>query len=188
MGYHDHMQKIADIDILGDKDVQQRVTRLSLALFAATLAVAVLLAVFGALEDVGVWWWWVALALGSVVALPVHELVHAAAFRLLCPGCRVSFGFQDAFLYTKTDGAVAARGRMVAVLLAPAVLVTAGLAALALAFGRPVLAALLAGVHLSGCAGDLLMAAAALREPLCTHVQDTETGISLLSDVSEGDQ
>ena len=186
MGYHDHMQKIADIDILGDKDVQQRVTRLSLVLFAATLAVAVLLAVFGALEGVGVWWW-VALALGSVGALPVHELVHAAAFRLLCPGCRVSFGFQDAFLYTKTDGAVAARGRMVAVLLAPAVLVTAGLAAIALAFGCPVLAVLLAGVHLSGCAGDLLMAAATLREPLCTHVQDTETGISLLSGVSVED-
>ena len=30
MGYHDHMQKIANIDILGDEDLQQRVTRLSL--------------------------------------------------------------------------------------------------------------------------------------------------------------
>ena len=185
MGYHDHMQKIADIDILGDKDLQLRVTRLSLAILAATLVAAVLLAVCGALEHVDVWWW-VALALGVVVALPVHELVHAAAFRLLCPGCRVSFGFQDAFLYTKTDGAVVARGRMVAVLLAPAVLVTAALATLTLALGCPVLAVLLAGVHLSGCAGDLLMSAAALDEPRCTHVMDTETGISLLSDVSEG--
>ena len=75
---------------------------------------------------------------------------------------------------------------MVAVLLAPAVLVTGALAALrALAAGRPVLAVLLAGVHLSGCAGDLLMAEAALRERACTHVRDTETGITLLSDHEE---
>ncbi|MDM8271174.1 DUF3267 domain-containing protein [Thermophilibacter provencensis] len=180
------MQKITDIDILGDKDVQLRVTRLSLAFLVVTLAAAALLAVCGALEHVDVGWWWVALALGVVVALPAHELVHGAAFKLLCPGCRVSFGFQDAFLYTKTDGAVAARGHMVAVLLAPAVLVTAALAAGALAFGCPVLAVLLAGVHLSGCAGDLLMSAAALNEPRCTHVVDTETGIALLSDVFEG--
>lgn len=185
MGYHDHMQKIADIDILGDKDLQLRVTRLSLAFLVVTLAAAALLAVCGALEHVDVWWW-VALALGVVVALPVHELVHGAAFKLLCPGCRVSFGFQDAFLYTRTDGAECERRRMVVVLLAPSVLVTAGVAVPALVMERPVLAVLLAGVHLSGCAGDLLMSAMALAEPRCTHIRDTETGISLLSDVSEG--
>ena len=46
--------------------------------------------------------------------------------------------------------------------------------------GCPVLAVLLAGIHLSGCAGDLIMAAASLREPRCTHVRDTETGVDLL--------
>ena len=30
MGYHDHMQKIASLDILTDKNLQQRVMRLSL--------------------------------------------------------------------------------------------------------------------------------------------------------------
>ena len=184
MGYHDHMQKIADIDILCDKDLQQRVMRLSLAILAVALVVAALLAVLGALESVDVWWW-VALGLGCAAPLPVHELVHGAAFKLLCPGCRVSFGLKDAFLYTKTEGVVVSRGRMVAVLLAPAVLVTAAVAALALVAGCPVLAALLAGIHLSGCSGDILMAAAALREGRCTHVRDTDTGIELLA---EGDQ
>lgn len=184
MGYHDHMQKIAEIDILGDKDLQQRVTRLSLVIAAITLVAAVLLGALAGGEEIGVWWW-VALAVGSLVVLPVHELVHAAAFKLLCPGCRVSFGFQDAFLYTKTDGAVLRRACMVAVLLAPAVLVSVAVAAAAALAGCPVLVVLLAGLHLSGCSGDVLMVAEVLREPLCTHVRDTETGISLLSDASE---
>ena len=178
------MRTIADIDILGDESLQARVARLSLAIVVATVLVAVSLGFAMGGEKVDVWWW-VALAAGSLVALPVHELVHAAAFKLLCPACRISFGFQDAFLYTKTNGAVLRRGRMVAVLLAPSVLVTTALAALAFAAELPVLAVLLAGIHLSGCAGDMLMAVACLREPSCTHVRDTETGIALLSDHEE---
>ena len=158
------MRLIADIDILGNEPFQARVAQLSLAVIAATVLAAVVLglAVDGEKLDV---WWWVALAAGSFVALPVHELVHAAAFKLLCHGCTVSFGC-----------------RMVCVLLAPSVLVTAVLAALALAAGLPVLSVLLAGIHLSGCAGDILMAVACLREGACTHVRDTQTGITLLSE------
>lgn len=175
------MRKLEDIDILGDKGLQLRVMRLSIAIAAASAATAVLLAVLGAGEQVDVFWW-VGLAVAVLLPLPAHELVHAAAFKLLCPGCRVSFGFQDAFLYTKTDGALAARWRIVVVLLAPAVVVTLALATIALCAGRPLIAVLGAGIHLSGCSGDLLMAAAALREPRCTHVRDTDTGIELLSE------
>ena len=180
------MREIADIDVLGDAALQQRIARLSLVMAAATVLLAVLLCVGLGGEGIDVWWW-VALAAGSLLALPAHELVHAAAFKLLCPGCRVGFGFQDAFLYTRTDGAVAGRGRMVVVLAAPAVLVSAALAAAALAAARPVLALLLVGIHLSGCAGDLLMAATVLREPRCTHVRDTDSGITLLSDREEAE-
>lgn len=178
------MHEVIDIDVLGDTALQRRIARLSLVALGATALLAVLLALVLGGERLDVWWW-VALGLGSFVALPVHELVHGAAFKLLRPGCRVSFGFQDAFLYTRTDDAVLRRGRMVAALLAPALLVTAALMAAALAAGRPVLAVLLAGVHLAGCAGDILMAAAILREDACTHVRDTETGITLLSDREE---
>ena len=139
------MREIADIDVLGDAALQQRIARLSLVVAAATVLLAVLLCVGLDGEGIDVWWW-VALAAGSLLALPAHELVHAAAFKLLCPGCRVGFGFQDAFLYTRTDGAVAGRGRMVVVLAAPAVLVSAALAAAALAAARPVLALLLVGI------------------------------------------
>ena len=180
------MRVIADIDVLGDDAFQARIARLSLVLLGATVLLAALLGLARGGEKIDVWWW-VALAAGTLVALPVHELVHGAAFKLLCPGCRVSFGFQDAFLYTRTEGAVLPRARMVAVLLAPAVLVSGALLAGAVAAGLTVLATLLVGVHLSGCAGDLLMAAAALRERACTHVRDTKTGITLLSDW-EGDE
>ena len=175
------MRLVERIDILGDEGLQRRVGRLSLVLVVAAIALAVAVAAVRGNERIDVWWW-VSLAVGTLVALPVHELVHAAAFRLLCPGCRVGFGFQDAFLYTKTDGAVTSRGRMVAVLLAPAILVTGALAAATLCAGRPALAVLLAGTHLSGCAGDLIMAAAALREPGCTHVRDTDVGLDLLAE------
>lgn len=181
MGYHEHMQKIASLDILGDEGLQRRVVRLSLVAAGATVLLAVAVGAATGAREVSSVPWWAALALGCLAPLPVHELVHGAAFKLLCPGCRVSFGFQDAFLYTRTDGAVASRGRMVAVLLAPAVLVTAGVAAAALAAGSPLLAVLLAGFHLSGCAGDALMAWSALSEPRCTHVLDTDVGIDLLS-------
>ena len=179
------METVETLDILTDPDLQRRVLRLSLACAGVTAAVVALVFVLGLGEGAGVWWW-VALALGILVPLPVHELVHGAAFKLLCPGCRVSFGLKESFLYTKTDGATARRWRMVVVLLAPAVLVTAGVAALAVAAGCPALATLLAGLHLAGCAGDLTMAAAALREPRCTHARDTETGLDLLRDRREG--
>ena len=125
------MEKIADIDVLGDEATQLRVTRWS----QTTLAVGVLVAAVTALltgMDGGALMtapWWIAVVVASIVALPVHELVHGAAFALLCPGCKVSFGAKDAFLYTRTDGALTTRGRMVAVLAAPAVVVTAALAA-----------------------------------------------------------
>lgn len=184
------MRLLADIDVLGDAELQRRIARLSGALAIAGLALGAAVGVASAADGGAAWtpWWWVALVAASAVALPVHELVHAAAFKALAPGCRVRFGWEGAFLYTSAAGAVLPRGRMVAVLLAPAVVVTAALAVGALAAACPTLAVLLAAAHLSGCAGDLLMALAALREGSCTHVRDTERGIDLLCDLSKGDR
>ena len=194
------MRVLEELDVLGDEALQVRIFRLSLLLLVATLLLALGAGLAsgadgGALATLG---WWGSLAAGSLgvrgiavsagfaagslVALPVHELVHGAAFKLLCRPCEVSFGAQGPFLYTRTNDACATRPRMVAVLLAPSVVVTSALVAAALAAGAPALAVLLAGVHLSGCASDMLMAADALRAPDCTHVRDTDVGIDLLSD------
>lgn len=175
------MREIADIDVLADEFLRQRMVVLSLGLLAAGLAVSALVLVGEKGSELGLSWL-AALIAGSLAALPVHELVHAAAFKLLVPGARVGFGFKDAFLYTNINGAVVPRAAELAALLAPAVVVTTALAAVALAHSCSALAVLFAAIHLSGCVEDLLMAHAILREPACTHVRDTEFGITLLAE------
>lgn len=71
---------------------------------------------------------------------------------------------------------------MVAVLLAPAVLVTTAIALLACLAGRPLMGMVLGGLHLTSCAGDVLMVVEIVREPACTHVRDTDRGIEMLED------
>ena len=175
------MRKLADIDILTDEVLRGRMVAWSLAFLAAGAAACVLMFAAGVAEPFGLWWvsW---LAVASIAALPVHELVHAAAFKLLVPGARVTFGFKDAFLYTSANGAVARKAAEVCVLLAPSVVETAVLGCAAVAAGCPALAVALAATHLSGCAGDLLMVAEVVREPTCTHVADAEFGIVLLQE------
>lgn len=107
------MRKIADIDVLADAVLQARMVRLSLLMLAAGLAAAVLVLVAEGGRELGLGWL-LALAVASVASLPAHELVHGAAFKLLCPGARVSFGVKDAFLYTSASGAVVPRGRELA--------------------------------------------------------------------------
>lgn len=176
------MRIVADIDVLGDAGVQEGVARLSAALLAAGAVVVLAIAIaMGGTEPSGLSWW-LALVVSYLVTLPVHELVHAAAFELLAPGCRVTFGAEGGFLYACANGAVLSRRRMVVVLLAPAVLVTAAVIFLALLAGMPVLGAALAALHLASCAGDLLMVYEILREPACTHVRDTDRGIEMLED------
>ena len=176
------MRLIADIDVLGDEALLARMARLSVGILAggavACVAVGICLG-WGGAASLG---WWAALVLASAAALPVHELVHGAAFKLLCPGCRVSFGFESMFLYTNAHKAVLPRGRMTCVLLAPAVVVTLVLAVGAAAAGEAVLACALAALHLAGCVGDVLMAREIRREPECTHVRDTDRGVELLAD------
>lgn len=174
------MRKLADIDILADEGLRRRMVTWSLTFLAVGAAACVLILAATGCAELGLGWplWLVA---GSVVALPVHELVHAAAFKLLVPGARVTFGFKDAFICTSANGAVATRAAEVVVLLTPSVAVTAALVVAALGLGAPALALALAATHLSGCAGDLLMVTEIAREPACTHVADAEFGIVLLA-------
>ncbi len=99
------MRKIADIDILSDEVLRGRMVACSLVFLAAGAAGCVFAFVAGSGDRLGPAWI-AAYVLASLVALPAHELVHAAAFKLLVPGARVTFGFKDAFLYTSANGAV----------------------------------------------------------------------------------
>ena len=182
---------LGDIDFFGDDALCQRLARASawLLIGGAVLAVALsVVAGTGVIEEMralpGDWgaaMWPLAMAALSVVALPVHELVHALFMRVLGgPGTRVSFGYQAGMLYAGCPGLVLSKSRFVVILLAPTVLVTAALLGLGLVLGYPFMTLWAAVLHLSGCSGDILAAGAILRERACTHCRDTERGVELL--------
>lgn len=182
---------LGDIDFFGDDALRQRLVRASAWLLIGGAALAVALSVVagtGVIEEMralpGDWgaaMWPLAMVALSVVALPVHELVHALFMRVLGgPGTRVSFGYQAGMLYAGCPGLVLSKPRFVAVLLAPTVLVTAALLGLGLVLGYPFMTLWAAVLHLSGCSGDILAAGAILRERACTHCRDTERGVELL--------
>lgn len=176
------MRSVAHLDILGETPLARRMVMLSVALLAVGFIGAFFLVVAdGWGTDVGAWF--AVSVVATVVALPVHELVHAAAFLLLGRGSvRIRFGYQTGMLYTRAEGEPLSRGRFLVVLLAPSVAVTAALVVVGDLLAGPALAWALAWTHLSGCAGDLVMVVGIARTPGCTHVRDTDTGVELLAD------
>ena len=176
------MRRISDIDLLYDEQMQGEIALGSLWVFVLGTLVGVLGAVAIPHEAIRPWWF---LALGAIsaAALPVHELVHAAAFKLFSGfTARIRFGFSNWMLYTTAAGTVLPRRRFCIVLLAPAVLVTLALLLGAWALGHPLMGWMLAVVHLAGCTGDIAYVRIIAHEPFATHVQDTATGIALIHD------
>lgn len=178
------MRKLADIDILSDKPLQLRVNALAIAVMAVGVVGFVAAGIAWGLEGFGEdgLWWSLGLLAGYFLPLPVHELVHAAFFKLFSPGARITFGFQSGFLYAGAPGTVYTRAQGVVILLSPAVIVTSALAVIVVALGYPATAWLLAWSHLGGCSGDLLMAWRMLTTSGCTHFEDTPVGVTLLQD------
>ena len=176
------MRRLADIDLLDDHALRQEMTWASMGILVGGTLAGVLAAVILPHERIDPLWF-LALALGSVGALPVHELVHAAAFKLLT-GFRahVRFGFGGWMLYTSAEGTIMRRHRFCAVLLAPTVLVSVALFVVAGALGSPLLGWFLVVIHLAGCTGDLAYVRIVMREPMATHVEDTAYGIALFHD------
>ena len=181
------MRRLQEIDVLGDEATQRRMLEWSWALIALGVAGGVALGIaaeLGALDAEAVdLVWFVILVVVTLVALPVHELVHAAAFLLLGgPDVKVGFGFTDAMLYTSADGAMLPRARFAIVLLAPSVALTFAFALVCGATRMPLMAWWLVVLHIAGCTGDLALAAAVRVTPGCTHVLDTDTGTVLMAD------
>ena len=165
------MDTICDIDFMGDERLRGLMTLLSFGVLVLGVVVALALVLAASVEAVDLGWM-IALTLVSVIALAVHELVHAAAFKLLGgPSVRVTFGAQNGLIYTSAAGSVLTRPRFVCVA--------------CLAVGVPLLGWCLFALHLSGCAGDLIMAARIATERGCTHVRDTDYGCELLRAAGE---
>lgn len=176
------MRRLADIDLLDDWQLQRQMTWSSIVIAVVGTVLGVLGAVLLPHEELSLVWFLELVGL-SLVALPVHELVHAAGF-LLCSGfkARVSFGFSSWMLYTEAPGCTLPRGRFCVVLLLPAVVVTAALGLGATLAGQPLLGWFLAVIHLAGCTGDLGYVHIIANEPRANLVQDTSRGIALFHD------
>lgn len=175
------MTTVESFDLTADDAWLASVARGSLVVAAAGLALDVALAAGGHMEAVGVPWL-AAVVLVSAVALPVHELVHGAAFKLLGGrDLRLRFGYMSpGMLYTCADGAVLPRRSFVAVLLAPAVLLSAGFLAGGALLGVPLAGATCLWIHLSGCTGDLVMARRVVAAE-APYVRDTARGYDLVA-------
>lgn len=174
---------VESVDVLEDKNLQQKLVWWSLGVCAVGLVVTVLWLVAGwPCGRWGAWpWWFLTSAAVSILALPVHELIHGAAFKLLGPkGLKLIFGYKDGMLYCGCPGVVLNRRRMIAVLLAPTVVLTLAFALLGWLLNAPLVEWVCVWVHLSGCVGDLLMVAVILQHPEAPLVRDTDTGIDLV--------
>lgn len=126
------------------------------------------------------------LCVGSLVAMPIHELIHGAFFKLLgARGTKVTFGYQKGMLYAGCPGTRYTPARFTAILLAPLVVLTCVFVILgfALPFSWAPMAALwLIVLHAAGCVGDLYFALLIRRHPEATLCEDTDKGMRLLAE------
>ena len=98
------LRRVLEVDVLTGAATQRLVALWSVALLVPGVAHVAALVIVGGLAPAG-WGWWVALVVGYLVCLPVHELIHAAFFKLLGRrGLRVRFGCSSWMLYAGCPG------------------------------------------------------------------------------------
>ena len=176
------MRRIGDIDLVEDEWLLRELTWWSLGMLVVGTLFGVLLAVVLPHEKIDLLWF-AALIVVSIVALFVHELVHALAFKLATGfRARVTFGITSLMPYTRSPGTILNRQVFCWVLMAPAVVVTLALFVGATLRGQWLLGYFLALLHLSGCTGDATYVRVIMSEPRANYIEDTPRGISLFHD------
>jgi hypothetical protein len=174
------MQPIRDIDLFHERPLLLSMTRGSFALMAVGVGVLAAWLVGGwPHEEIDVPW--AALTTLAIVGSSlVHEAIHAAAFKVFGgDDAHVRFGSRAGMLYASSPGLVLPRGRFVAVLLAPTVAVSLACFAVGVVARVPLAGFLVLAMHLSSCAGDLVIAREVLGCPEAAMVEDTECGVRL---------
>ncbi len=120
--------------------------------------------------------WLVINIVGYILVLPLHEVIHAAAFMLW--GGKPYFGARLPYaLYCGAKGQLFHRNQYLVVGLAPLVVIT--LAGIIFTFVSPALASytiFATAGNISGAAGDLWSVRRLLRLPHSILVEDTEVG------------
>lgn len=174
------MTTAESVDFLSDEPWLASVARASLAVAAAGAVADVVWALLFPTEPLGVGWL-LAVAAATLAALPVHELVHGAAFKLAGgKDVSVRFGYASpGMLYTCADGAVLPRRAFVGVLLAPAVVLSAVFVVAGACLSMPLAGFTCLWLHLSGCTGDFAMGRR-IAKSKSPYVRDTKEGFDLV--------
>ena len=187
------MREVLDVNIF-DEDAPCRsalirgASRFTLACLAVGILASVPLCLAGHVPqlDLSLGVFMLAVGLGSLAVLPIHELIHGAFFKLLGPrGTRVIFGYQKGMLYAGCPGTRYSRGRFTAILLAPLVMLSGTFVILGLVLPMawaPLAALWLLVLHAAGCAGDLYFALLIHTHPEATLCEDTDKGMRLLAE------
>ena len=101
------------------------------------------------------------MVLAYVLLLPLHEHVHAVAYRLTGAGeTRVRYNLRRLTAFCEAPGAVVSGGEYILVCLAPFLVLNPILAVLAFSVSKGKLALLIAGgllFHIGACSGDIAL-------------------------------
>lgn len=116
----------------------------------------------------------------TLVLMVLHEFTHGMVVRRF--GGVPTYGAMMMgkvmpVLYCTSEGQQFTKGQFLAILVAPLVVLGIGCALLVALLPWGGWLVLPAAVHLGGCVGDLWMAAAVLRLPTGTRVEDRKTGM-----------
>lgn len=186
------MRTVKEVNFFKDETLRKKIFWLSMLILLVPLAFYILLLIGKQLNFWLAWdllgsyepsyMDWVLALVIFLVALPIHELIHAAFFKLFRPQGHITFGFSSGMFYAGCFGEIFTRSQICVVLLAPAVVITVVLAICAATTGLPAIFVEALVLHLSGCAGDFMGVWTIAHTPECTHCEDTDFGIRLLSD------
>ena len=171
------MRRLVPPDDKLEKVAEHTVSRVKLGVYGA--GVGILLGIVNAFLDVDftarpALIGWLVAAIVMVVVL--HEGTHGAVAHLL--GHRPIFGLKLPLVYVTFDKKLP-RGHLVAIALAPFVLLNIVFVAVYAAGFLKLLFALCFGINTLGATGDLWIISRLLGHDRGTYVQDTKTGVEI---------
>ena len=111
-----------------------------------------------------------------IIAVPLHEIIHGVFFKIFKPEAKIKLGFEAGMFYASAEGVTLSKRQFMIVVLAPLVLITLAIAIYAFISCHFTSAYLAIALHTMGCAGDLYYVQQLLRHSETTHIKDTSVG------------
>ncbi|MBY4798258.1 DUF3267 domain-containing protein [Collinsella sp. AGMB00827] len=123
--------------------------------------------------------WIVGVLCAILCSYVLHELIHAALFKILAPSARVRLGasWSLGLIFASAEGVSYSRRRYQLIIMAPTVVITGLLVVLGVLTGYSLAAWVVAVIHLTGCTGDWGCFEAVIRDKAIVYCEDTAWGV-----------